>query len=176
MLATVSERLNLVSRSLCFLIVLAAGPASAQQLTPAQVERQIVGTYELAEWHFEGEVLKPPVVNGRLVFHNGQTVAMFRRDKDGTAYDFAGYGSYTVNKTVWSYGYDYRLEVTEKGGQQSVVHATREQIPHACQLEGSNLVCDYRNGERRFVFGPDDLTYSEMGQVLRRWRRLKSGF
>jgi hypothetical protein len=158
-----------------FLAVLAVGYASAQQMTPMQVERQIVGTYELAEWYFEGQVLKPPAVNGRLVFHNGQIVGIYSRNSDGTVEDFAGYGSYLVNEKIWSYGYDYRLEVTGKSGQTSVVHATREQIPFTYQREGANLVLDYRNGERRFVFGRDDVTYIVMGQILRRWRRLKTG-
>jgi hypothetical protein len=158
-----------------FLAVLAVGYATTQQMTPMQVERQIVGTYELAEWHFEGQVLRPPVVNGRLVFHNGQIVGIYSRNSDGTVEDFAGYGSYLVNEKIWSYGYDYRLEVTGKSGENSVVHATREQIPFTYRPDGANLVLDYRNGERRFVFGRDDLTYIVNGQILRRWRRLKTG-
>jgi hypothetical protein len=75
---------------ICFLAVLAVGNANAQQTTPTQVERQIVGTYELAEWHFEGQVLKPPAVNGGLVFHNvavdlrrflPQFIRLMRREK-----------------------------------------------------------------------------------------------
>jgi hypothetical protein len=157
------------------LFMLAGGHADAQQLTPAQVEARIVGTYELAEWRVEGQVLKPPAASGRLVFHNGQIVAMFRREQNGMAYDFAGHGTYLVDEKMWSYGYDYRLEVTGTGGRNTVVHATREQIPFTYRLEGANLVLDYRNGERRFVFGPDGLTYIEMGQPLRRWNRIKTG-
>jgi len=157
------------------LFILAIGRAEAQQLTPAQVEVRIVGTYELIEWRVEGQVLKPPVANGRLVFHNGQIIAMFRREQNGSAYDFAGHGTYVVDEKMWSYGYDYRLEVTGTAGGNTVAHATREQIPFTYRLEGANLILDYRNGERRFVFGTDELTYIEMGQIVRRWYRIKTG-
>jgi hypothetical protein len=157
------------------LFMFAIGQADAQPLTASQVEARIVGVYELIEWRVDGQTLKPPVANGRLVFHNGQIIAMFRREQNGSAYDFAGYGTYLVDGKMWSYGFDYRLEVTGTAGRNTVVHATREQIPFTYRLEGANLVLDYRNGERRFVFGPDELTYIEMGQPLRRWIRIKTG-
>ena len=38
-----------------------------------------------------------------------------------------------------------------------------------------DLVLDYQNGERRFVFGANEFVYIEKGQVLRKWRRVKGG-
>jgi hypothetical protein len=169
------RRPNLVALSLTMLFMLAIGRADAQPLAPADVEARIVGTYELIEWRVDGQVLKPPVANGRLVFHDGQIIAMFRREENASAYDFAGHGTYLVDGKMWSYGFDYRLEVTGTAGRNTVVHTTRELIPFTYRLDGANLVLDYRNGERRFVFGPDELTYIEMGQVLRRWNRIKTG-
>ena len=157
------------------LFTFAIGRVEAQQLTPTQVEARIVGTYELIEWRVDGQVLKPPAANGRLVFHSGQIIAMFRREQNGSAYDFAGHGTYLVDEKMWSYGFDYRLEVTGTAARNTVAHTTREQIPFTYSLEGTNLILDYRNGERRFVFGLDELTYIEMGQVLRRWNRIKTG-
>ena len=134
---TATTRLdNVIAGALVVVIALASGRADAQQLTPVQVEARIVGTYELVEWRVEGQVLKPPVANGRLVFHNGQIIAMFRREQNGSAYDFAGHGTYLVDEKMWSYGYDYRLEVTGTAGGNTVAHATREQVPFTYRLEG----------------------------------------
>jgi len=167
---------------LLILLSLGSGHVGAQQLTAADVERRIGGVWELAEWHFEGQVLKPPVVNGRIVFHDGQIVSIYHRDKDGTAYDIYSYGSYSLNQDIWSYGYERRLEVTRKAGASTVTQGTREQIGFAYRLDGSNLVMvntapirDYQTGDLRFVFGRADFTYSEKGQVLREWHRLESG-
>ncbi len=160
---------------LVILGVLGSGHVAAQRLTPAEVERRIAGTWGLVEWHFEGQILKPPVVNGRVVFHDGQVVSIFHRDKDGTAYDFFGYGSYSFNQTTWSYGYARRVEVTRKAGESTVSESSSEQIAHAYRLDGPNVVLDFQNGERRFVFGPDEFTYIDKGQVLRKWHRLKGG-
>jgi hypothetical protein len=149
--------------------------AGAASPTESEIERAIVGTYELVSWQVEGTTLRPPAVHGRLVFRNGQIVAMFHREKDGAVFDFSGYGAYRLSGSGWSYGFDYRLEVTGKDGRNEVVYSTREQLPFTSRHEGANLVLDHRNGERRFVFGPDTLVYMEMGEVLRTWRRLKTG-
>ena len=175
MVAAWRGRRSLILSLLCVAIIVVVPRAYAQKLSPDEAERLLVGTYELTEWRFEGQVLKPPAVHGRLVFHNGQIIAMFQREKDGTLFDFSGYGSYVLNENLWSYGFDYRLEVTGKAGGNEVLHATREQIPFLYRREGTDLVLDYRNGERRFVIGPEELSYFEMGQVLRKWRRLKTG-
>ena len=158
---------------LLVLVLLGSGHVAVQRATSAEAERRIAGTWELTEWHFDGQVLNPPVVNGRVVFHDGQVVSVFSRDKDGTTYDSSGYGSYSLNRTAWSYGYERRVELTRRAGENIVAQSTREQIPHTYRFEGSNLVLDYHNGERRFVFAPDESTYIEKGQVLRKWRRLK---
>lgn len=145
----------------------------AQQLTRAEVERRITGTWELLEWHVDGQVLKPPVVNGRALFRDGQVLAIFHRDNDGTRYEWTGYGSYSLDQSRWTYGYSHTLEVTQKAKDNTVVEGTREQTPFAFRVEGSTLVLDDQKGDRSFVFESDEFVYFQQGRPLRRWRRLK---
>lgn len=153
----------------------ASGAVAAQQTSTAEVERRVVGTWELVEWHLDGQILKPPAVNGRIAFHDGQVVTLLYRSNDGIAYDFFGYGTYSFSRTAWSYGYDRIVEITGKESDSKVTSSAREQIRFNFRKDGPRLILDYQNGERRFVFGEDDFTYFEKGQMLRKWRRLKDG-
>jgi hypothetical protein len=123
--------------------------------------------------YFQGQSLKPPVANGRIVFQNGQLVSIYHRDKDGVAFDRYSYGSYSWSPAGWSYGWERRLDVARKAGGASATESTVPQTVFTPRFDGQNLVLDYRNGERRFVFGPDDFTYSENGEGQRKWHRLK---
>jgi len=168
----------IVTSILISVLSLARLPASerrygVQQVTPAEIERRITGMWELIEWHFDGQVLKPPVVNGRVLFRDGQVLSIFHRTKDGERYDWSGYGSYSLNQFSWTYGYSRTLEVTRKAKDSTVVEGTREQIPFAYRFEGSKLILDDGKGDRKFVFESDEFTYFLQGQALRKWRRLK---
>jgi hypothetical protein len=148
---------------------------AGQQLTPADVERWIVGTWELAEWHVDGKVLTPPSIGGRFHAHDGQVMSIYHRDVDGTAWDQYSYGTYSTNQAGWTYGWERRLEVTRKGGDTTVLQRSVPQTLFTPRLDGNTLVLDYRDGERRFIYSRDEYVYSENKEVLRKWRRVKGG-
>ena len=49
------------------------------------------GTWELVEWHVDGEVLRPPQAGGRWLNHDGVVVATFHRETAGGFESFVGY-------------------------------------------------------------------------------------
>ena len=146
---------------------------SAQELTPAEFERHILGMWELAEWHVEGEVLTPPVVNGRIVFQDGHMVAIRHINNGGTAYDISSYGSYSFNQAVWGYAYERQLEVTTETGESTVTRGTRAQNAFTYRREGPNVILDNQGRGGRWIWGPDEFSIMQNGQVLRTWRRLQ---
>jgi hypothetical protein len=147
----------------------------AKPLTPAEVERRIVGTWELVEWHFEGQILTPPVVNGRWQAHDGQAMSIYHRDIAGTAWDVYSYGTYSTNLAGWSYGWERRLEITRKGDETTAHSSIVAQTLFTPRLDGTDMVLDYQNGERRFVFRSNEFVYIEKGQIVRKWHRVKGG-
>ena len=48
------------------------GVGQAQEVTIEAIKARIEGVYDLQEWHRNGEVVRPPLVDGRTVLLNGQ--------------------------------------------------------------------------------------------------------
>lgn len=152
----------------------APGMRAGQQLTLADVERFVVGTWALAEWHENGEVLAPPTISGRWQLHDGQAMSIYHRDTDGIAWDQYSYGTYSTDQAGWTYGWDRRLEVTRKaGGEATVVQTQTPYTRFTPRMDGQTLVLDYNNGERSFRFSKDEYVYIVSGQILRKWRRVR---
>ena len=154
-------------------MALLADPAAGQQSAVSPIERRISGTWALVEWYFQGQVLTPPVADGRLVYGDGQVVATFHRNLGTEAYDRYAYGSYSLTQSRWTYRYARTVEITRKDGGSTVVQGTGEPVSFAIRFEGPKLIFDDQKSDRRFVFESDQLTYFEKGQVLRKWRRFK---
>ena len=51
-------------------------------------------------------MLQPPQVGGRWSNHDGVVMATFYRRSDGSFQSFAGYGTYAMDETTWSYEYE----------------------------------------------------------------------
>jgi len=75
-------------------------------MPPAPVRAIIEGTWELIEWHHQGEVLTPPQMEGRWMVHDGWVMAIRHRDAPPDFESTAGYGPYSWGPTTWIYGYD----------------------------------------------------------------------
>ena len=64
---------------------------SGQAEAPAELRSLLEGTWELVEWHVDGEVLRPPEAGGRWSNHDGVVVATFHRETAGGFESFVGY-------------------------------------------------------------------------------------
>jgi len=62
---TWSKILPLLIVSLCI------GSSHAEQISLDALKARITGLYTLEEWHKDGEVLRPPQVDGRFILLNG---------------------------------------------------------------------------------------------------------
>ena len=90
--------------SVCFA---APSPGMARQdEAPADLRALLEGTWELVEWHVDGEVLRPPQAGGRWSNHDGVVVATFHRETAGGFESFVGYGTYEMDASYWSYTYE----------------------------------------------------------------------
>src|SRR5687768_11161318 len=99
------------------LVMLAAQRSSAalQSAVPADLRASLEGTWQLEEWHVDGQILRPPQADGRWSLHDG--VVMFMLHRADRAESSGGYGVYRMDATTWSYGYTRMQRTTgELGG------------------------------------------------------------
>ena len=63
----------------------AANHATAQdgQQPPREIRETIEGTWELLEWHVNGEVVRPPQMEGRWMANDGTIIRKYRKVSEG---------------------------------------------------------------------------------------------
>src|SRR5262245_51995811 len=102
---------------------LLATPSRAEEVTVEALKAGIEGAYVLEEWHRDGSVLRPPVVEARTVLVNGLlTFIAFDRERADNKSAISGYARYVLEPGKFSYGYEGWTAVTEKGSGLSVSH------------------------------------------------------
>ena len=95
--------------ALCILCASAASAASIAELRAA-----IDGVYTLEEWHIDGQVLRPPQVDGRFVLMHGTVMTVLLNDaQELNRTSNALFGTYVLDETSFSYGYDTRSGFTQ---------------------------------------------------------------
>src|SRR5882672_7386201 len=71
--------------------------AHAEEATVQAMKSRIEGFYALQDWHRNGEVVHPPLVDGRLVLFNGRIMYIFHdREQETNKRTMAGYGTYVL--------------------------------------------------------------------------------
>ncbi len=151
---------------------------AAQGRAPADVRAALEGTWQLEEWHVGGQVLKPPVVDGRWSNRDGAVLFMLHRTD--TSESSMGYGMYAMDDKTWGYRY-LRMQRTAGplGGPVSITIPAQapEMRSFAIRREpGSSagskekIVLD-APGDRREYEGPF-FTLIQKGQIVRKWRRM----
>ena len=60
-----SRRASLLAFAAALPFVLGPSGTAAQSPAPADLRAALEGTWQLEEWHVEGQVLKPPQADGR---------------------------------------------------------------------------------------------------------------
>lgn len=158
--------------SIVGLALLTEPPSSAQSAAPADVRAAVEGTWQLEEWHVAGQVLRPPLVDGRWSNHDGAVLFMLHRTD--TSESRMGYGVYEMDDKTWSYRY-FRMQGTEGPLSGPVAMTRPTQAPDmrsfVIKREPGKIVLE-APGDRREYEGPY-FTLIQKGQTVRRWRRVR---
>ncbi len=152
-----------------------AAPSHVVAQAPAspEVRATLEGTWELVEWHHEGEVLRPPEIGGIWSNHDGVVLVNLHRFADGSFQQTASYGTYQMDATTWSYRYDRRLSATGISPEDATVTVTTglEERSFTITRDGDTVFLDRPHDHREydgryFRFMPE-------GQILRVWRKVE---
>ena len=154
------------------LLVAAGQRSSAAQSGPqAGVRAMFEGTWQLEEWHVDGQVLKPPQANGRWSLHDG--VVLFILHRADTAESAAGYGEYRMDATSWGYRY-MRMQRTAGpvGGPVTVSVSPPEPAMRAFAIKQEPGKVVFENADSQHEYDGTFFTLRQRGQLVRKWRRV----
>ena len=158
----------LVIVSVC---VAAQSPGIAGQAeAPAELRSLLEGTWELVEWHVDGEVLRPPKAGGRWSNHDGVVVAMFHRDTAAGFESFVGYGTYEMDASYWSYTYERVQNASGLSAGEATVTVRSGGEPRRFTIvrDGDAIVLEGTNDRREYADGY--FSYMPNGRLLRKYR------
>jgi len=156
------------------ILALHGSSALAQKPAPADLRSALEGTWQLEEWHLNGEVLKPPQANGYWSNHDGVVLFLLHRKSGETAESTMGYGVYKMDAEAWGYRY-LRMErsIGPVGGPATVTISPPAADMRSFKVSrvGGKVVLEGANEDRREYEGPF-FTFYQKGQMVRRWRRV----
>lgn len=147
----------------------------AAKLPIDALKARIAGAYTLEEWHADGQVFRPPTVEGRMVLLDGTIVVVHHnRIKWPTQTTLVAFGKYTLDTERFGYAYDSTSIITESPSGNSVSHKPLWEGMRSFSISFEHGLVRLRSdgGKQAFVFGHNDVTYYEGGQVLLVWRRI----
>lgn len=148
--------------------------AFSQARASSTIRSVVEGTWQLEEWHINGEVLKPPQVDGRWSNHDGVVLFVLHRSDGANATSSVGYGVYEMNDTTWSYRYS-RMENSNGpvGGPAKVTISQPAPQMRSFKIsrQGSKVLLEGEGGDRREYDGPY-FTLFQNDKVVRKWRRI----
>jgi len=156
-------------------LALFGGSGYAAKLPLDALKARILGAYALEEWHAEGQVFRPPTVEGRMVLLDGTIVVVHHnRIKWPTQTTLVAFGRYTLDSDRFGYAYDSTSVVTEAPPGNSISHKPLWEGMRSFTVSYEHGLVRLRSdgGKQAFVFGHNDVTYYEGGQVLLVWRRI----
>ena len=147
---------------------------SAQSQEPAEIRAVLEGTWELEEWHADGEIVRSPQMEGRWMVHDGIVMAIRHRDGPKSFESTAGYGAYKITATEWIYGYERSEDASGPTAAEAKlrVRVTKPIPMQAWKIkrEGSKLVLDRENSH--WEFEGRYFTLMSNGQIVRKYRRV----
>jgi hypothetical protein len=147
--------------------------AQAQDASVEALKEGIEGVYVLQEWHRNAEVMRPPLVDARIVLLNGRIVFISHDGSQEPGKTFAGYGVYVLEAGKFSYRYERSSIVTQTANGASV----SEKLPwdglraYAVDIDGGRIHFRATNGPQEWWFNADGLSYSD-GTQMRVYRRV----
>jgi hypothetical protein len=154
-------------------LVLFQATSHAEDLLLAELRSRLEGTWQLVEWHVDGEVLHPPQVGGRWSNHDG--VVMFTAFRNtGNEYEsLAGYGSYEIDVTTWSYSYE-GMQITNGANPEDAKVVLGNAFPlrsFEVTRRGDAVLLDRPDDHREYE--GDEFRLLRNGTLLRKWRRIR---
>lgn len=162
-----------VVATLAVALLLTATGDAGQGEAPADVRASLEGTWELEEWHHDGRVLRPPQVGGRWSNHDGIVMANFHRVSGRSFESFAGYGTYEMDATTWSYAYERAQTASGPSPDEARVSVRTglEMGTFKMTREGGKIILEAPNDRREYDGGA--FLYMPNGQLLRKYRKVQ---
>ena len=160
----------LVIASMC---VAVESPAMAQRAeAPAELRSVLEGTWELVEWHVDGEVVRPPQAGGRWSNHDGVVVATFHRETAAGFEWFVGYGTYEMDASNWRYTYERVQTASGPSSTEAAVTVRSGGEPRRFTIvrDGDAIVLEGTNDRREYADGY--FSYMPNGRLLRKYRKV----
>jgi len=162
-------------RALILTAMFSGGPAVADEASSAAIREGLEGTWVLEEWNVDGVSIQPPEATGRLSLHHNVIVIMGTQTQFGRTKSFYAYGSYVIDESSWSYGYEEYTAVQETPSKISI----SKELPwqglrrFQARTEGDKLIFDYQGGRAQIVISETEFIYNESGTLIRRWKRIE---
>src|SRR5882724_5011589 len=117
-------QVKMYATSQLFAVLAFASFSTLSQAEEASVEALkagIEGVYVLQEWHQNGEILRPPVIDGRAVLLNNRLMFIVHdRAQESNKTTIAGYATYILEPGKFSYSYEGWSVITQTGDGTSV--------------------------------------------------------
>src|SRR3954471_4186150 len=110
---------------MCPLLVISfcIGSSHAEEISLDALKARITGLYTLEEWHKDGEVLRPPQVDGRFILINGTIMTILDNKLQPLSRGTSVYiGRYELTSDKFSYGYDTVSIFSEEGDVTKASH------------------------------------------------------
>jgi hypothetical protein len=146
----------------------------AQSVSLNELRAVLEGTWQLDEWHLNGQVFRPPQADGRWSNHDGAVLFMVHRTTSEGVYSQSGYGVYELDASTWSYSYT-RMETSSGpiGGPAQVTRERRDVRSFRVSRQGSKVILTLEGpGDDRREYDGLFFTLIQNGQVVRKWRRI----
>jgi len=166
----VSIRTKATGAILLFLLVPSGAPTQEDHL---RSPLEMVGSWELIEWHDEGQVFRVPQVGGYWSIQGGiVTWVVFRKTEHGEIL-LSGFGNYEADETQFRYGYERITTLELEGEHTSATTRSRPVYEYLPSVVGDLLVLNDESHAYSFVLEGDRLTYEVNGQPVRIYRRIR---
>lgn len=131
----------------------------------------VEGSFQLEEWHVDGQVLRPPRANGRWSLRDG--VVIFVLHRADTAESSVGYGEYRMDASTWGYRYT-RMQRTSGplGGPVAIAVSPpqAEMRVFTIKREPGKVTLD--DPDAQHEYDSTFFTLRQKGQIVRKWRRI----
>lgn len=147
--------------------------ARAEEASVEALKAGIEGVYILEEWHRNGEVLRPPLVDGRFILINHFVVFIVHDRAQVNKTSIAGYGTYILEPGKYSYSYEAFSVITQTPDGTTV----SEKLPweglrtFAGSIENNEVYFHATNGPQEMWFSAEGSSYSD-GKQKRVYRRV----
>jgi hypothetical protein len=153
-----------------------AASATAQTTAPADLRAVLEGTWELEEWHADGEIMRPPEMTGRWMVHDGVVMAIRHRDGPKSFESTAAYGEYRITATEWIYGYARSEDATGFSANDAKMRV-RVTVPvpmlaWKIKRDGTKVILEREKSIRWEFDGPVFDLFGADGQLIRKYRKL----